>query len=447
MRPTRGVRRLAAPVPALSMIAVALVAGSVEAQPAPGRTISLVECVAIALRENPDAQSSEFAVRGAEAKRAEVRGAFAPKVQFDGNVQQWTSPFAIAFGGTSFTVRDASTWTAGISLIQPITPLLAISQQYKIQEFGVDVASIQRATTRREVAFQTVESYYRLLEAERLTEVANASVTQLEDQQKQAQSQFDNGVIGKNDWLRAGLALASARQRLIQTRGQVVIARGTLAAAMGRSPDEVLDPEPFVGDPPPLGESGLEAAEGRAAAGRLELRDLSRKIDQAEVAVGFAKQQLGPVVNAVGNYTHTGGSPFQQENAAYVGLAASWNVWDWGTTLGSVHEADAKLHQAVLARKKLEDEVRLEARQAFVNAESSREALEVARTAVLQAEENFRIVTKKFDNSAATSFDVVDAEALLTQSRAQVEQALYDYLIATAALQKATGAALPGEGT
>jgi outer membrane protein len=447
MRPSRGVRLLAAPVPALSMIAAALVAASAGAQPAAARTMSLTECVAIALRENPDSQSSEYAVQGAEAQRAEVRGAFAPRVQFDGNVQQWTSPFAIPFGSQVFTVRDAFTWTAGVSLIQPISAILAIYEQYKIQEFGVDVAAIRRASTRREVAFHTIESYYRLLEAERLADVANASVTQLEAQQKQAQSQFDNGVIGKNDLLRAGLALAGARQRSIQTSGQVVLARGQLATAMGRSPDAAVEPAAFEGEPPPLGESGLEAAEGRAAADRLELRDLDRQVDQAQVGVSYARAKLGPIVNAVGNYTHTAGSPFQQENAAYVGLAASWNVWDWGTTIGTIHEADAKLHQAILARKKLQDEVRLEARQAFVNAESSREALDVARTAVAQAEENYRIVIKKFDNSAATSFDVVDAEALLTQSRGQVEQALYDYLIASAALQKATGAALPGEGT
>jgi outer membrane protein len=447
MRPTRGVRRLAAPVPALSMMAVALLAGVAGAQSGAPRTLSLTECVAVALRENPDAQSSEFAVRGAEARRAEVRGGFGPKVQFDGNVQQWSSPFSLSFNGQSLQVRDAFTWTAGVSLIQPITPLLAIYQQYKIREFGVDVASIERAATRREVAFHTIETYYRLLEAERLAEVANTSVTQLESQQKQAQSQFDNGVIGKNDLLRAGLALAGARQRSIQTRGQVILAHGQLAAAMGRSPDQAVEPEPFVGEPPPLAGAGLEAAEGRAAADRLELRDLSRQVDEAQVGRSYAKALLGPTVNAVGNYTHTGGSPFQQENAAYVGLAATWDVWDWGTTIGGIHEADAKLEQAILARKKLEDEVRLEAREAFVNAESSREALEVARTAVAQAEENYRIVTKKFDNSAATSFDIVDAEALLTQSRGQVEQALYDYLIASAALQKAIGAALPGEGT
>jgi outer membrane protein len=309
------------------------------------------------------------------------------------------------------------------------------------------VAGIERAATRRQVAFRTIEAYYRLLEAERLADVANASVTQLESQQRQAQSQFDNGVIGKNDLLRAGLALAGARQRSIQTRGQVILAHGQLAAAMGRSPDQVVEPEPFVGEPPPLAEGGLEAAEGRAASERLELRDLARKVDQAQVGLGYAKALLGPQVNAVGNYTHAAGSPFQQMDAAYVGLAATWDVWDWGTTIGGIHEADAKLHQAILAKKKLQDDVRLEAREAFVNAQSSREALEVARTALTQAEENYRIVTKKFDANAATSFDVVDAEGLLTQSRGQVEQALYDYLIASAALQKATGAPLPGEGT
>jgi len=73
-----------------------------------------------------------------------------------------------------------------------------------------------------------------------------------------------------------------------------------------------------------------------------------------------------------------------------------------------------------------------------------RDALVVARAAVTQAEENYRIVTKKFEASAATSFDMVDAEALLTQARGQVETALYDALIAQATLKKATGGTIPG---
>ena len=186
-------------------------------------------------------------------------------------------------------------------------------------------------------------------------------------------------------------------------------------------------------------------AEGRATvARRVELQALDHRIEQGRKSLGYAKAKLFPIVNAVANFTNFEGSQFQQQNAFYVGLVASWDAWDWGTTLSGVDQARATLDQAVIARRKLADTVRSEARQAYVNAETARQALVVARTAVSQAEENYRIVTKKFEANAATSFDVVDAEALLTQSRGQVETALYDSLIAHAALQRATGAPLPG---
>ncbi len=409
------------------------------------RPTPLEEAVAVALRQNPDVLATDAEVRGAEAARSGARGALLPKLHVDANVQQWNSPFDIAFGPSNFRVREAFTWTLSPTIIQPLTGLWQIYDQYKVQDLGVDVAGIKRQVARREVAFQVVQAYYRLLEAQRLSEVAAASVAQLEAQQREAQSLFDNGVIGKNDLLRAALALATARQRAIQARGSIVLARGQLATLMGRPPGEPFEPVPFSGEPPGLDAPGVEAAEVRAAGQRPEVREVDRTIEQADRSVAIAQKKLLPQVNAVGNYTHFEGSQFQQENAAYVGLFASWDVWDWGTTTSGIDAANAQLDQARVARKKIEDQVRLEARQAFVNGETAREALSVARTAVTQAEENYRIVSKKFEASAATSFDVVDAEALLTQARGQVESALYDYLIARAALARATGVPLPGE--
>lgn len=409
------------------------------------RPTSLAEAVALALRESPDALNSASQVHGAEADRAGVNGGFFPKLHVDANATQWNSPFTIALGpGQNFTVRNAFTWTASVSVIQPLTPLWGIYDQYKVQDLGVDVAEVQRGVTRREIAFQVAQAYYRLLENS-LAEVARTSVTQLEAQQREAQSLFDNGVIGKNDLLRAALALASARQREIQMRGAVILARGQLATVMGQPPGTALEAEPFTGEPPALDEPSVAAAEERAAAQRLEVRALDVRIEQADHSVAAAKKKLIPQVDAIGNYTHFEGSQFQQKDAAYVGLFATWDVWDWGTTTSGIASASAQLDQARIARKKLDDQVRLEAREAFVNADTAREGLGVARTAVSQAEENFRIVTRKFEAAAATSFDVVDAEALVTQARGQVETALYNLLIARAALARATGAPLPGE--
>jgi outer membrane protein len=443
--------RFAAPAAVVAATILSASAGArADAPPTiAARPTSVAEAVATALRQNPDALTSQAEVRGAEADRAGVNGGFYPKLHVDASVQQWNSPFAIAFNppgvtGPPFVVRDAFTWNTSVSVIQPLTQLWSIYDQYKVQDLGVDVAALKREATRREIAFQVAQAYYRLLEAGRLAEVAQSSVVQLEAQQREAQSLFDNGVIGKNDLLRAALALASARQRLIQMNGSVVLARGQLDVLLGQPAGTPFEAIAFTGDPPPVDEPSIDSAESHASAQRLEVREIDRSIAQADHGVAAAKKRLIPQVNAIGNYTHTAGSPFQQVDAAYVGLFASWDVWDWGTTTSGISSANAKLEEARIARKKVDDQVRLQAREAFVNAETARDALGVARTAVSQAEENFRIVTKKFEAAAATSFDVVDAESLLTQARGQVEQALYDFLIARAGLQRATGAPLPG---
>jgi outer membrane protein TolC len=435
-------------MPALGLtIVVSAVTALAEPTPTSGtgRATSLAEAVAIALRQSPDVLSRQAELEAAQAQQSEARGQFGPKLRVDANVMQWNSPFDLPFGPQVFRVREAFTWTVSPSIIQPITPLFTIYDQYKMQEFGVDVAAIRREVARRDVALQVVQGYYRVLEAQRLAEVADASVAQLEAQQSQAQSLFDNGVIAKNDLLRASLALASAKQRVIQVRGQIVQARGALATTMGLPPDTPVEPVPYAGEPPPLGEWTLQSVEERAVTQRLEIIEVKKDIARASAGVALAKHKLVPQVSAMGNYTHVEGSQFQQVDATYVGLFASWDVWDWGSTWSGIHQADARLDEARIAYKKLQDEVRLEARQAFVDATTARDALAVSRAAVSQAEENYRIVTKEFENNAATSFNVVDAEALLTQARGQVETTRYDYLIARAALQRATGKLVDGD--
>jgi outer membrane protein len=408
------------------------------------KPITVADAVTVALAHNPDALTSAVDVQSADASRANIGGQLGPKLHFDGALTSWNSAFYLSFGGENFEVRKRNTGTASFTLSQPITGLFTLFDQYKVAKIGVDVAAIQREAARRNVALTVIQAYYGLLARTRLSAVADASVTQLEAQQKQAQSQFDNGVIGKNDLLRAGLALATAKQRAIETRGQIVIAKAQLAQAMGVSPDSPLQAEPFSGAEPAAPEPDIASAEAHALAQRVEVRELDRRIEQGEAGVSAAKAKLAPQISAVANYTHFGGSAFQQADASYIGLVGSWDIWDWGTTWSGVNAADAELAKARIARTKLEDQIRVEARQAFVNTQTARDALGVARAAVTQAEENYRIVTKKFDANAATSFDMVDAESLLTQVRAQVESAQYDYLLARAALESATGAALPG---
>ena len=135
---------------------------------------------------------------------------------------------------------------------------------------------------------------------------------------------------------------------------------------------------------------------------------------------------------------------FAEKNAFFVGGNLSWDVWENGATYYGIAEAKARLSQAEAARSKVEDGLRLEARSALVTATTAAESLAVAESAVVQAEENYRIESKRYEASNNTSFDVLDAETQLTNARGQQQAALYDYIIAQSALARAVGQA-PGE--
>jgi outer membrane protein TolC len=252
--------------------------------------------------------------------------------------------------------------------------------------------------------------------------------------------------VGRNDLLRAELGLAAAKQRLIQANGGVVLARGQLARLMGLPPDSPIDPadkttEVAVGPLIPASQ-----AENRAVADRLEIKEIAKRIDQAEAGVSLAKSKMLPQVNAVANYTHSVGSQFNPTNAWFIGATASWDIWEGGGTYYGMDESKARMAQALSARRKAEDMIRLETRSAHVNATTAAQALTVARDAVEQAEENFRIEQKRYESGDNTSFDVLDAENQLTTARGQLQAATYDSLIAQSNLARAIGQQNPLEG-
>jgi outer membrane protein TolC len=399
------------------------------------RQLSLVDCVALALGRNVEVLSAADDTSIAEAQRSAARGQFGPKVQLDASLQYWNGPYA--FDG--FPIHDRTVWNVTATATQPITELFAIYDTYRVRDLGVDIAAVRHEAARRETAFRVVERYYRLLQAKRLEEVAARSVEQLEAQLRRSAAFHDSGTVSLDDVLRAQLALANARQRSILARSRVTLERGSLAVLIGWSPDSPLDAQSLAEELPTLEAVSLARAEKTAELQRVELLEVDKQIAALAHGTRLAYLKLIPNVSVVGAYIHNEGSLFSPVNAGYVGATANWDVWDWGTTTSGIAEAKARAHQAQLARSKLDDRIRLEVQQAFVASNSAQEAMAVAKASVALAEENFRLVQRRYDASAATSFDVVDAEGLLTQARGQLQTALYDFFIARAALRTAEG--------
>jgi outer membrane protein TolC len=460
----------------LATLAISLLA----ARTAAAEPMALAKCIDVALHGNPDIASANLEVEATTAQRNSARGAFGPRLHLDAGIQRWDSPLSANFADmlipvvnaglgknglnnqltkSDFTgqlaplaqpieLRAQTTWSASFTLAQPIASLWTINEGYALRKMGVDLAGLQRKAAHRDVAFQVTEAYYRVLQAMRLAEVAEKSVENIDAQVKRAQSFFRAGTVGRNDVLRAQLGLAAAQQRLIQASGGVVLARGRLATLMGLPPDAAIEPADSITEVTVEPLMPAAQAEDRAVADRLEMKEIAAQTEQARAGESLAKSKMLPQVNAVLNYTHSSPATMfaPKQDIWFIGGTASWDIWEGGGTYYGIDEAKARVAQALAARRKAEDGIRLETRSAHVNVTTAAQALDVARHAVEQAEENFRIEQKRYESTDNTSFDVLDAENQLTTARGQLQAATYDYLIARSSLARAIGQQSPTEG-
>ena len=117
----------------------------------------------------------------------------------------------------------------------------------------------------------------------------------------------------------------------------------------------------------------------------------------------------------------------------------TWDIFDGLLTQGKVGEAKA-LHEK--SKNVLEDtsrQIELEVRTAYSTFIEATEVLDSQSKVQEQAEEALRLAKARADAGTATQLDVLDAETSLTQARTTQIQALHDYTVARARLERAIG--------
>jgi len=122
------------------------------------------------------------------------------------------------------------------------------------------------------------------------------------------------------------------------------------------------------------------------------------------------------------------------------GVQLSWDIFDGLRTRGRVKETTALYERAGIELEDAGRRIDLEVRTAHSNFIEANEVLKSQEKAVEQAEETLRLATARGDAGTVTQLDVLSAQTALTEARTTQIQALHDYSLARARLQRAMGA-------
>ena len=414
--------------------------------------LTLEDSVAIALKNSLIINIAKEGAKGAQAKKREAMTGFLPKFKTSYSYTRVNEEPGFYFPGIAGTISiPASYMTTGTInnhnwIIEASQPLFAgggILANYQASKAGEDIALVEETAKSLDVVLDVKVAYYNILRAQRLRETARQSVEMLNAHRDVAYNIFMVGLIPKNDLLQSEVQLANGKQTLVKAQNAVELAKSSLNTLLKRnllSPLEVVD----ILDYKPVNQSYEDCLEN-ARQLRPELKITELKARQAGYMVRQAQSEFFPAVSLVGNYARFGdtmalsGTEYKKRESWQVMAVASWNFWEWGKTKFRVDAGRALENQAIDQAKELNDQVALEIKNAYIILQESESQIAVSQKVIEQAQENFRISEARYKERVARSTEVLDAQTLLTKAKSEYANALADYNIAYARLQRAMG--------
>lgn len=393
-------------------LSTSLGAGQVRAEVA--RPLTLSEAVNRSLDSSRRIRQASY---DHQAQVEKVRGAWAdmgPRLKAEYNEVHFPSAltFQINPAAPPITARPDVTKVGTLTLAQPITGLAVFFEKARAEGAQRDIKDLTLKLTKSEVSYQTAEKWLEAYQLSRQLGIALASVSAAENQLKDAKALERVGRLSHGDVLRLELAVSEAKARTAQAKVAFELSKAALRDVLGMEPSEPLeldDALPKIPDQDPDLDTALKMAMDK----RLETQRARHGVELAGMGKHLAYAQFSPNINLFTsinrNFADQLALGTERQFRTY-GVQVSWDIWNNGSHIFGVREAAEQQAKAEEMVKSIEDGVKLDVQAAHANVIAAREFLALAKVAVEQASEAYRIETVRFRTGTRSATDLIMAE-------------------------------------
>ena len=419
----------------------------------PSSPLSLADVINVALQQNPAILRAAKDVEATAGVVLQTKAIAVPKVNLTGGYEylEKTDVDLINIPGASFTFGNNQNWSTQIRLVQSLYEGGRMLSSFRTARLATEQSKLNYDTAVADAVLEVEITYFDVLLAEQQITVQEASVKLLTRELTDTTRRFDAGTVPKFNVLRAEVELANARPHLIQARNSFRISKNNLANLLGfRVPKGTVEDIPLkLSGKLEAEPSKLELAQALelALAQRTELGALRKAEALKREDVVNAKAGYKPSLQAFAGYDVHNTTLSQdlsiEDHGWIAGVQLSWSLFDGMLTRGKIKQAQALYERAGIELDDTGRRIELEVRTAFSNFIEADEVLKSQEKVQEQAEEALRLAKARNDAGTGTQLDVLSAQTALTESRTTQIQALHDYEVAKAKLDRAVGATLP----
>ena len=400
-------------------------------------SITLPQSIALALQNNRTLHQSQWDYEAAVAQVGVATSGRNPVVTYTYSAKHAGSE---ANGISQTSNAFSHQLGLGVSLFNR-----ALDAQIEAAKYSRDGSGAALTEAAQTAKLTAATNYLSLIMSRNKVNVAEQTVRDYEEHLKNANLQYQVGIVSKSDVLATNTRLANAKTALVEAKNAANLAEAKFNNHVGLpvstpivTADKELSYAPYA--------ISLESAKSYGVLHRGTIVQAAMLVKSAEENLSRADASDSPVVKANAsrgmNGVHWAGN--DNKNWA-VGATLSWNVWDGGQSKANISAAKANLEKAKEAYAQTIETVQLQIQEGYLNLNAAEQKIQSTHAAVEAGQEDFRIKTLRYRSGVGTNVDVLDAETALATARNNYVDALYNYNLSIATLEKAMG--IPVEAT
>jgi outer membrane protein TolC len=425
-----------------------------------GQQLSLTDVMDLALRNNPQTRQSWALARASAEEYGASRGSLFPTVNAGVNLTHSNSTVGSTVGGTQFnsgTTLDSTGGTSsrvGSSSLGTRTQLApTISLSYLVFDLGGRGGTIESAKQRAiaadlahnatvgNVVLQVESTLFSFLTTRALREAQVATVQEAQADTAAAEERMRVGVATLEEVLQTRTALAQAQYQLATLEGNLLAARGDLAAAMGL-PANARFEIPNVTEKEQVCEvtASVDTLINRAIALRPEIAEARASAASLAAQVRVARSAGYPALtlSSTGSYTNSSTVTATGRNLSFV-LGVQIPIFNGFARQYDVRAARAQYDAGLAQVASTQQQVTVQVFASYAALQTATKRITAAEQLLSSAQQSSDVAVGRYREGVGTIVDVLLARSALATARAEEIQARWEWHTALAQLAHDAG--------
>lgn len=379
--------------------------------------LTLDEAIDLAVANNPAIEISDATVDISRAGVKNAKSVYYPQI---------SSRIIVPFIGRE----------SGFFLDQLIYDFGRTSNTVKSTKQLLKARKFDRESTEDDIILSTTIGYYTVLSENHIALATDKKVIESEKRLEQAEGFYKSGRVPQIEVTKAEVNLGNAKLEQIQAKNNLEVAKVNFQNVLG------LENESFnfeLEDSPVLNIISYELEDSliQALGSRAELKSLEAQKAAMRANVKATKKEFYPEVFGRTAYRFEGKGA---ETPGFIaGVGVRFPIFEGFSRFAEVEDAKANLRRTNAELRSTKAGIVSQIKQLYLDLEFAKQNISVTKRTKDSAEQSLKLARERYNLARASSVELAEAEALYAVSNAQYMQAIYNYNINVARLERATG--------